>query len=197
MYSQAPAEGPAAEPMDLCTALQLYMWAIANAHSKFTKHRPRCVETDLIKEVDRSLCRYTNDWHSDPGSNNHNCNITQYCHGLALDGFNLCDHVIPKRRMPTVNQGTCTWPVDTMIGEAKWRPAGRGGLKLADVNQKSAEVEHVRLGFAKCLVWWCARFPSATDLAWSHTEFELSFQKAQDCRDCKQWLQSLGLMLQL
>ena len=99
-----------------------------------------------------------------------------------------------------MHQGRRTSPVDTLIGEAKWKPAGRGlgtGLKSKEIAQKGAEVEHVKLGLAKCLVWWCARYPSATKLAWRHTEFEMCFHTAQDCYDCKQWLESLGLMLQL
>ena len=194
-FPSRSAQGYAAHPMGLRAALQLYMWAIVQAHSDFTKHLSGRKEADLTKAVDSNLGFISRDWHSDPGTSNPNCNITRYSNGVAHDG-KRCDHVIPKRRLPTVHQAIITLHVDTLIGEAKWKPAGTG-LKADEITQKHAEIGHVGLGFARCLVWWCARFPSATKMAWRHTEFELTFHTAQDCHDCKQWLNSLGLMLQL
>lgn len=188
------ASGPTTGPADLKTALQLYLWAVASSHSEYTRHRPECTESELMNAVNKRLYRYTADWHSDV-NNNPNCIIPQYQNGVAADKVYRCDHVIPKRSMPTVKDGTISQPVDTLIGEIKWRTHGR--LTAHDNSQKTAEVEHVKSGFAKCLVWWRAQYMSPANLAWEYTKVELQFHDTEDCADCKQWLSLLGLLLQL
>lgn len=188
------AHGSGADPSDLHTTLLLYLWAVADSQAEFRTHRSKTKETCLIKEVDKRLHRNTYDFHSDPGPGcNQNCNIHQYHNGLA-DNVYRCDHVFPKRRKPKVEQGMCTVPGDTLIGEAKWWKTDTK-LGSPETRQKVAEVEHVRSGFAKCLVWWCARYPSNANLTWKYTHFEVTFLNAQDCNDCKLRLSSLGLLL--
>ena len=181
-------------PSDLHTALWLYLWAVAGSHAEFSTHRSKTTEGSLIREIDKRLHGKTYDFHSDPGPGcNLNCNILEYHKGVA-DNVYRCDHVFPKRRKPIVEQGRCRVPVDTLIGEAKWWKCDtKSGLPMT--SQKLAEIEHVRSGFAKCLVWWCACYPSPANLTWKYTKFEVTFVDGQDCHECKQRLSSLGLVL--
>ena len=194
-FSYPVAQASEADPSDLHTAVWLYMWAVATSHAQFSTHRSKTTEACLIQEIDDRLCgQKLFDFHSDPGPRcNHNCSILTYHNGVA-DKIYRCDHVFPKRRKPTVERDRCTMPVDTLIGEGKWWKCGtKSGVD--DTSQKHAETEHVRSGYAKCLIWWCARYASLANMTWLHTKFEVTFSNAQDCFDCKQRLSSLGLTL--